>query len=171
MISGPWTGWCQQKHADLGRQRRQLPLPKHRDDIAAKFGVGGNEGYTLSRLKAHHPKKSGVVKQFHGAWAKPHSESGEPTVAEVYQIRNPAAVYDAFLDYQSKHDDNVRRLFHGTSMKCHLGQATSTRPAGPCAAPECAVCNICKTGFDLTRAGAGPLSSRGQRCPLLHTLT
>jgi hypothetical protein len=46
---------------------------------------------------------------------------------------------------------NACRLFHGTSMTCDFGIDPS---AAPCASRQCAVCNICRSGFALDRAGS-----------------
>jgi len=94
-----------------------------------------------------HPKSAGVKEQFLAAWR--HSGLAKPTVQRIYQIRNPPQVFAAYEQYRGDFGGAEARYFHGTSQICDFGSNLS-KP--PCESSACAVCNICRAGFDIQRA-------------------
>lgn len=78
----------------------------------------------------------------------------------VLQVRNPAHIYQRFVEHteriaqrDTQGSAHVQRRFHGTSLApgCAFG-IDVTQP--PCTNPQCAVCTICATSFDLSLAGS-----------------
>ena len=73
----------------------------------------GPGGWSASLLTNQHPKLAGVKQQFLRAWN--HQNLTRPSVARVYQIRNPPEVYQAYQNYKASVGDAEERRFHGES--------------------------------------------------------
>jgi len=115
-------------------------------------GQGGPEGYTVAVLTRQHPKYDGIKEQFLDRWQHP---GPKPRIRRLLQVRNSESIIRRFEDYKKEQGqpghpaDDVRR-FHGTShaANCSFGVAEAR---GPCQEADCAVCGICRHGFDLQR--------------------
>jgi len=82
---------------------------------------------------------------YHGQWTK-------ATLTSVVEIVNQK-IHGRFLSYQQslRGSSHAKRLYHGTSRSptCALHRGLTCQNLS-----TCALCSICKTGFDLRRAGA-----------------
>mmetsp|Transcript_7097 Transcript_7097/g.10586 ORF Transcript_7097/g.10586 Transcript_7097/m.10586 type:complete len:395 (+) Transcript_7097:68-1252(+) len=166
--SDPTTGrvmdYCGRTHAQAALDRQLVPPSfEPRAQSAPEGSIykifrGRNVDYTVYVLNNIHPKVPGVVKQFQNSWTH---ETPIPRVIRVLQIRNSREVFARYEnEYKpsvaarcSSGNPNEERRFHGTSLAslCKFG-IDLEQP--PCTDPNCSVCSIIESGFDLSRAGA-----------------
>lgn len=137
--------YCSRDHALRAREKRMEPPPsEHYDRVFT-----GQNNFRIALMKKSHAKYDGLKEQFQKQWKK--RESGVPVVQRIYKITNPPEVYSDFEAYAAK-VGNVQRRFHGTSLdsKCTLGVHLDK---APCNSSKCAICNICRVGFDMALSG------------------
>eukprot|EP00960_Hanusia_phi_P009331 270302-Hanusia_phi.AAC.2 len=155
--TGQVHDFCGRTHAKQAAARGLLSaseagVPSHWVDRVFS-GRAGEPKYTISMLTNHHERYQGIKEQFLRSWTHP---GPQPRVLRIYQVRNPREVYERYLQYREfleRHGGaNEKRRFHGTSMapECMFGHDVNR---GPCMNPNCAVCTICETSFDLRHAG------------------
>jgi len=166
--AGPYArqhDFCGRTHALLARDRgltgttAGLPIAQERPETVDRvFSGGGTDAYTIAVLTRQHPKYDNIKQQFLNSWVHP---GPKPRVRRLLQVRNAAHVYEEYQRYQSNRPSEVRR-FHGTSLSEHCSFGVDLR-ATPCTQNDCAVCGICRVGFDLDRGnpnGASRMSLR-----------
>eukprot|EP01125_Pyxidicula_operculata_P017492 TRINITY_DN6126_c0_g1_i2.p1 TRINITY_DN6126_c0_g1~~TRINITY_DN6126_c0_g1_i2.p1 ORF type:complete len:296 (-),score=30.82 TRINITY_DN6126_c0_g1_i2:332-1219(-) len=143
--------YCGRSHAIDAKQKKMLPPPSpHIDRV---FG-GDGFPYTISLIKKTHNKYEDIKVQFHKCWKKP----GNPQIKRIYSISPPAENYKKHEEYKSSRGNVVRR-FHGTRSAddCWFGVNIGS---APCNSEQCAVCNICQKGFDVTLSGTATKTLR-----------
>jgi hypothetical protein len=147
--------YCSRGHADKARAKGELPAADPGISRAFKgVGLRGVGTWSINLLNNTHPKYAQVKQQFYDKWMKTKTDAGAtqtPRLLRVYQIRNPAEVFDRYDMYKEQVGGENRR-FHGTSAKCSVG-VDQNQP--PCDDLECAVCNICRAGFSMEKAVSG----------------
>lgn len=153
--------FCGRSHAVTAKLKGLLPRSSALDHFVERVFAGRQgerDGCSISLLMNAHPKNEKVKQQFMDAWRHP---GPKPTVLRVYQVRNPASVYSAYIEYRDSRDagvgSNELRRFHGTSLAngCNFC-VNSGEP--PCTRSECPVCSICCSRFELSFANTGPNS-------------
>ncbi|CAE8641545.1 unnamed protein product [Polarella glacialis] len=159
--TGHLHDFCGRSHALLAKQRGLVglaagpPIAQYLPQAVERvFGGTGRDDYSVAVLTRQHPKYEGIKEQFLDRWVHP---GPKPRVRRLLQVRNTQTVYNqyqAYLGtqvrqgYQTEH-----RRFHGTSLspQCSFGiDMASTL----CTQNDCAVCGICRYGFDIDRQGA-----------------
>jgi len=106
----------------------------------------------LFDLKIVDPTKySSVENQFQKQWG-----GTAPKVLNIFSIyaskRNTKyETYKAGVTSKNSNTSNEQRRWHGTRSQCDIIAAAGKL----CTSASCAVCNICKTGFQLQFASAG----------------
>jgi hypothetical protein len=86
-----------------------------------------------------------------------------PRVNNIFMIRVAEDIHDKYLEQVERVGKSTEvRRFHGTSLgeSCNLGIDLSSKP---CDSPDCAVCSICKTGFDMSKARDGAAARGWER--------
>jgi len=116
-------------------------------------GILFKMGWLSSKLSVEHLFKKG--------WR--HLDKPKPFVYHVIRI-NPGPPLEPFRDYLNgvrnevgTQDTIYRLLFHGTRRVCALGEASGNVQL--CDSPECSLCCICRSSFDIARHGTGKGSS------------
>ena len=113
--------------------------------------------YSLDEIDDTDAQRGVVVQQFLDAWRHP-APRGPPRVVRVLRVRNSGVVarFDAKcaeLRERRGEESVVERVFHGTTANCDFGLAPDVNGSTctPCQHADCALCNICCTGFQATR--------------------
>ena len=155
-----YFGFCGTEHRSRAASRNLL-APGH-PGVERVYVDRESGEWTAHLLTKRHPQRAAVVKRFQSAWRKPIDETGRPRVQRIFYIRAPPRVYQQFRD-RSASVGNVVERFHGTGLNdgCNFGVDLQCEP---CESAQCGVCNICRTGFALDRAGA----TGGQRMSLRY---
>lgn len=140
---------------------RNLLAPDH-PGVERVYVDQASGEWTAHLLTKRHPHRAVVAERFVSAWRKPQGETGRPRIQRIFYIRAPPSVYSRFRD-RSAAVGNVLERFHGTGLGngCNFGVDLQSEP---CGSSQCGVCNICRTGFALDRAGA----TGGQRMNLRY---
>ena len=105
--------YCGRDHAMKARDRQLVPPPIEMQGLVERTFEGPGGCWSASLLTNQHPKLAGVKQQFLRAWN--HQNLTRPSVARVYQIRNPPEVYQAYQNYKASVGDAEERRFHGES--------------------------------------------------------
>jgi len=110
--------------------------------------------YTLEEMDRQDPRHACVVEQFQENWRHP-APFGLPRVERVLRIRNSPHVLERFeakcaeLKHRRGDEHVMVRCFHGTGASCDFGIAPNVNGSRvtPCQHADCAICNVCCTGF------------------------
>jgi len=170
--TGQVHDFCGRTHAKQAAARGLLSateagVPFHWVDRVFS-GRDGQPKYTISMLTNHHERYQGIKEQFLSSWTH---AGPKPRVLRIFQVRNPQEIYERYLRYRDFLDRNggahERRRFHGTSMApdCMFGHDIN---CAPCMNPNCAVCTICETSFDLRHAGNATMGGGAARMALRY---
>ena len=153
-------GFCGAQHRARAGARNLL-APGH-PGVERVYVDQASGEWTAHLLTKRHPHRATVAQRFLSAWRKPQGETGRPRIQRIFCIRAPPSVYIRFRD-RSAAVGNVVERFHGTGLDqgCNFGVDLQSEPCGSAA---CGVCNICRMGFALDRAGA----TGGQRMNLRY---
>ena len=141
-------GFCSQDHFDRALERNIIPPCEYGVEAVL---VGETGDYTAHLLRSSHPKHASVKKQFLDSWKK---GNDVPRVERIFWIRMKPEILDIFDQTKRRIDNNVQRLFHGTSQSptCYFG-TNQSKP--PCIDKSCRVCSIIRTSFDLVHVKRG----------------
>ena len=138
---------------------KQVAWPNEIDESALTTDEKQQPSVSIQPLQKADDRYQRIVSQFNASWTKTDERKFElykyyqrSEISAIYEVINPA-LYSRFLakiDQKPKGNKTVKRLWHGTQQAetCTFGREDAL-----CDSSECAVCNICKTGFDMKRAG------------------
>lgn len=113
-------------------------------------------------------KFADIQQQFSSKWK---SSNPEPVIASIWFVEDPALVKkhadyctsigDVPLKGAGRNPANQQRRFHATKMSCKASFSGTT-----CSSGGCSACNIMRSGFMVSKAGAsaGSLYGRGIYC-------
>merc|ERR1712008_59249 len=113
-------------------------------------------------------KFADIQQQFSSKWK---SSNPEPVIASIWFVEDPALVKkhadyctsigDVALKGAGRNPGNQQRRFHATKMSCKANFSGTT-----CSSGGCSACNIIRSGFMVSKAGAsaGSLYGRGIYC-------
>ncbi|KAG8972364.1 hypothetical protein FRC05_010075 [Tulasnella sp. 425] len=120
------------------------------------------EAPLLLEVYSWDPKYYDIAKQFGTSWKE---EIQIPPVIRIYKIVNSKKVEEAYEGYKKAVEKqgkfstrgmapgNERRRWHGTVRKCNIGD--SPQILTPCNQPECSVCSILRTSYEVKRSTVG----------------
>ncbi|KAJ6544998.1 hypothetical protein DFH09DRAFT_1172433 [Mycena vulgaris] len=124
-------------------------------------GPGNWRKKKITRLVALNPKDATYIqleKHFQDGWL--HPKKPKPHIDAIYEIVLTEESLISYLRYRAlielsrvPRHPNEQLLFHGTNQRCSLGKGEGKQRTRLCNIPECLLCSVIRTSFDVENCG------------------